>query len=441
MSMRDLVRRTGINIGRFLGAAALLTCIVVAMFVLLEVGFRVKNVLAPRFASRPATPPMRDPQLLQPWFRGYFAENIASRATHWQPFVIFRRNGPYHGRYVNIDSLGRRVTPQPSSPATPSARVFFLGGSTMWGTSQRDDHTIAAEASRRLQLLAGPGRRVEVTNLGDAGYVFPQEIAMLVNELRAGNVPDVVLFYDGINDAIATVQNGVPGLTQNEVKRVKEFAMGRALDRSELQHTVRNDLHAARVLAAAGLEHLEFYNALMSLKHGAEPKYIAADSAARGTVASYRNNIPIVEALSKAYGFTAIYVWQPALQSTVKPLTPFEARLRKQLDADPFQKRLKEMHVLMPPLVDSAMKGVVPGRFINAAFLFKDDTSHVFVDRIGHNSEKSVPRIVDAFWPELQTAVTERLARPGQVIMAGAASAKAPESVKGRAGSQPQPHR
>ena len=51
---------------------------------------------------------------------------------------------------------------------------------------------------------------------------------------------------------------------------------------------------------------------------------------------------------------------------------------------------------------------VAPARFVNAALLFKGDTLSVFVDRIGHNTEISVPRIVDAFWPALEGAVNRQ---------------------------------
>ena len=46
---------------------------------------------------------------------------------------------------------------------------------------------------------------------------------MLELELQRGNVPDVVIFYDGVNDVFSTFQNGASGLPQNEASRVEEF--------------------------------------------------------------------------------------------------------------------------------------------------------------------------------------------------------------------------
>jgi hypothetical protein len=74
------------------------------------------------------------------------------------------------------------------------------------GASQRDDHPVPAEASRRLQKLAGPGARIEVTNFGAIGYVFTHESLQLMMELRAGNHPGVVVFYDSINEGISTMR-------------------------------------------------------------------------------------------------------------------------------------------------------------------------------------------------------------------------------------------
>src|SRR5439155_17899889 len=132
----------------------------------------------------------------------------------------------------------------------------FFGGSTMWGTSQRDDHTIAAEAAHRLQALAGPNARVEVTNFGETGYVNTQELLQLMLELRAGHRPDVVVFYDGLNEVAATVQGGTAGLPQNESKRVAEFTMGRALDRTGFDQGLRFDLRRIALLGGQAIKQL-----------------------------------------------------------------------------------------------------------------------------------------------------------------------------------------
>lgn len=389
----------------------LIVGITLIMLVIVESCFRVKGALSEKSATKPnPAAQARDPRTTEPWSADFTREYDATRPQRWKSYVYFGRLPNFRGRYINIDSLGHRVTPQPRT-GTTFAKVFFFGGSTMWGNDNRDDHTIAAEAARRLQPLAPSGSHIEVTNFGESGYVFTQGLLQLMLELRAGNRPDVVVFYDGINDVGTTVQYGVAGIPQNESKRVSEFAMGRVLDRTGFERGWRKDVKAWRLLASQAFEQLATVAWVRSKKAPPPQQFIAADSAARSTVRIYAENARIIEALGRAYGFVPIFVWQPALHSTQKVLTPFEAGIMKGIDGNDFQRRLKETHRLIPALVDSVMASVAPGRFIDEAALFTGDTMAVFVDRIGHTTEASVPGILDGFWPAVQAAVLHQRAQ------------------------------
>jgi hypothetical protein len=404
--MREFVRQLAIKTWRGLHAFWLIVGMCVAILLLAESCFRVQRSVSERLRGvRPDAPLAGDPQAKLPWFDKFTQEYDATRPQRWKSYLYWGRRPSFRGRYVNIDAAGRRVTPQPSTPAKAVARVFFFGGSTMWGTAQRDDHTIAAEASRRLQVLAGPGNRIDVTNFGESGYVTTQDLIELELQLRAGNRPDVVVFYDGINDVGTTLQYGAAGIPQNESKRVSEFDMGRALDRTGFARGLRKDLKAEGILVREGFNQLLLMDWLKSKKPTAPITYISADSAARSTARVYAENMRMAEALSKAYGFQAIYVWQPSVHATPKPLTKYEERIVRGIKADGFQRRIMETQLVIAPIVDSAMATIAPGRFVDATSLFAGDTMSVFVDRIGHNTEASVPKIVDAFWPALEAAI------------------------------------
>ncbi len=411
--MRNFVRQAAISTWRFLHAFWLIIGMSVAILLIVESCVRVQRSASERMSGvKPGAPPAGDPQAKLPWFDEFTREYDTTRPQRWKSYLYWGRQPSFKGRYVNIDSAGRRITPQPSTPATAVARVFFFGGSTMWGTAQRDDHTIAAEASKRLQTLAGPGNRIDVTNFGESGYVSTQELIELELQLRAGNRPTVVVFYDGINDVGTTLQYGAPGIPQNESKRVSEFAMGRALDRSGFARGLRKDLAAEGILVREGFNQLAVVDWIKSKKPSPPLTFISADSAARSTVRVYVENMRMVEALATAYGFQAVYVWQPSIHSTAKPLTKFEERIVYGIKNDPFQLRTRGTQLAIPPIVDSAMATIAPGRFVNATGLFAGDTMSVFVDRIGHNTEASVPKIVDSFWPVLEAAVQRSRAGP-----------------------------
>lgn len=413
--------RRGVRAGaNFLRTAWQIVGFTLALVVVIELGVRLQVTVRDAMAGPRASV---DPRAKYDWYAGFTRDFDATRKVRWLPYLYFGRLPSYHGPYVNIDSLGHRITPQPRSPEIPRARVFFFGGSTMWGNSQRDDHTIPAEASRRLQPLAGPGERIEITNFGENGYVMTQGIIQLVLQLRAGNRPDVVVFYDGLNDAGATIQSGVPGLPQNESKRVAEFAMGRALDRTGFEQGFRKDARALEIIVGQGGRQLAAVEWLQSSLLRPATTFIAAKAVARGTVGVYRENVRLVEALARSYGFTPIYVWQPNVHATPKPLSPYEERIARQIQSDAFQRRLREVHLAIPALLDSAMANVAPGRFINATTLFRGDTTHMFVDWIGHTSETATPIIVDAFWPQLAAAVNHSLMKT---------QAEAPHAVPSR---------
>jgi hypothetical protein len=341
------------------------------------------------------------------WYGEYAREAEAAQDLVWKPYVYFRREPSFQGRYITIDSLGRRVTPQPA-PAQPAARVFMFGGSTMWGWFQRDDHTIPAETARRLHHLRDTIGPVEVTNFGETGYVFTQELLELMLQLRAGNVPDVVVFYDGINDAASTLQAREGGIAQNEAKRVSEFALGRELDRARYNYTLGRDLRAIGRLAIEGLQHLAIVDRLQRAVRSDGPPLFPLDSAVTATVSAYVENVRLVEALARAYDFEAIFMWQPTLYSTEKKLTPFETNLRNSVRADPVRVRLEEVHRAVPPRLDSALTPLVGTRFINGTSLFGGDTIHVYADRSSHTTEEAVPTIVSAFLPALRAALVRQ---------------------------------
>lgn len=383
--------------------------ITLLLLVLLETVVRARRAFALRGSGNPPTYLEGDPRKTESWFVDYQREFQEARRLNWRSYVYFRRVS-FAGKEITIDALGHRVTPQPAEPAQPIARVRMYGGSTMWGEPLRAAHTIPAEVARRLQPLAGTGARIHVTNVGETGYVFTQEVLQLMMDLRAGERPDVVVFYDGINDVAAAVQRGVAGDPQNEARRVAEFQFGRALDVSPSESPLRRDTRVAGVLGRMMSDRLALVQWARARNPAPPRVFVAADSLASAMVRVYEQNVRLVEFMGMQYGFTPVYVWQPVFQISEKQLTPLEKSLRAAMDADSFYVRVKQIHQQLPARLDSIMRLIVPGRFIDASGLFKGDAQPVFIDRVGHNTETSIPSIVDSFWPVLSRETTKALA-------------------------------
>ena len=90
----------------------------------------------------------------------------------------------------------------------------------MWGEGARDGYTIASWLQRFLDQTP---YHTQITNFGQEGYVSTQEMIVLFEQLQKGNIPDIVIFYDGFNDAGSAMCNGVAGSSYDERNRRTEF--------------------------------------------------------------------------------------------------------------------------------------------------------------------------------------------------------------------------
>jgi hypothetical protein len=247
------------------------------------------------------------------WLKEFVDEFCRSYTARWTSYLYFRRE-PFSGRHINVDSAGRRSTPQFGADGGDGQRnpaVFLLGGSTMWGTGARDSSTIPAALARLI--ASNPGeRQVRVVNMGESGYVSTQSLIALELELRRGNVPDGVILYDGINDVFAAYQNNEAGLPQNEQNRATEFNLlqrgGRMLGLGI------DDLWKRTVTAGV-------VGAVRDLILGPppEPAATSQDRLAADVVRLYRGNLEILDALSRHYGFRYRAYWQPVVFSKRDP--------------------------------------------------------------------------------------------------------------------------
>jgi lysophospholipase L1-like esterase len=251
------------------------------------------------------------------WMREYVDEFCRSYRAHWKSYVYYSRY-PFRGKYINVDSNSIRYTPQYASPNTVSnlpLRIFLFGGSTMWGTGARDAGTIPSSLSRIIASKNAP-RPVQITNMGESGYVSTQELIRLELELRQGNIPDLVILYDGANDIYGAYLDAEPGLPQNEVNRVMEFNLLKEKGRM-LKLGIENFL--SRTVTA------DFVSGIRSSFLRERPWLPTRLEAAGGVVHMYKGNLKLLEALSREYGFDYEAFWQPVVFERTDP-SPYEQK-------------------------------------------------------------------------------------------------------------------
>ncbi len=303
-------------------------------------------------------------------FREYWSE-VAR--LDWRSYAYWRHR-PYQGRTLTIGDDGLRKTwnrPADALPGIEARRIFMFGGSAMIGFGARDDFTIPSILARELSETTVPN--VVVSNFGQTGYVSSQELLTLMEELKGGNVPDLVIFYDGVNDTFAALQKGVAGLPQNEHNRAREFNLLSEQRRFELYGEAISRLLSRLARRASGVAD--------ALDLGREKEPAARDDAAiaQGVLDRYAENMRIVNALAELYGFRVLYFWQPIV-SGKRTLTPHEEKSQDWRGSRPFF-----MEVYGRERRDARLKSF--DNFFDFSDLFSDSPDSVFID-FNHLNER-----------------------------------------------------
>ena len=168
-----------VSAARKLRTIWLIVGVTLGLIALIEFAYRLqasgrRSIAARSVVRREPEPP--SPFELTDWAADYQIGHKAEEAVSWEPYV-YLRNPTFQAPFATVDSSGHRRTPQAASHAGGRpVKLFFLGGSTIFGWFQRAEHTIPAEAARRLHAAYGDSVSVEVTNFGVPGQTFTQEI-------------------------------------------------------------------------------------------------------------------------------------------------------------------------------------------------------------------------------------------------------------------------
>lgn len=333
------------------------------------------------------------------WKDEFLDEWGRSHHTRWTSYVYWRRE-PHNGRCINIDQNGIRKTwtsdhsrQGPTAPLT----IFMFGGSTMWGTGARDDFTIPSLLARELDERAVA---CEVTNFGEAGYVTTQEVIMLIRQLQKGNVPDMVIFYDGVNDTYSAYQQQTAGLPENEFNRVREFNLSQPGSYKSLRrmflHRAACELSTARLLEGLGLMGRSSGSSIHQSRAG--DRVADREPLFREILAVYQSNMAIVQALAQRYGFKALFYWQPAIFDKCHRTAHEESQWRAHAALKPFFERTCE---LIRQMGLSAGSG---GVFHDLTGTFAEVQEPIFLDWC-HVSESGNRMIARRMAPDVLAAI------------------------------------
>ncbi len=197
--------------------------------------------------------------------------------------------------------------------------IFTHGGSTMWGVSSMYDETIPSYLS---EILCEKGFDVDVFNYGVRGYNNLQETVNFFLQLKSGKEPDIVIFYDGVND-VRTMMPEIPFLMIT--KDVFEYYVYYQRPFPLIRGVLSN-----------------FYTDMGGIKTSFfDYSHLYPDSEENNytkLAERYISNIEIIKALEDHYSFKSFFYWQPNL-GTKKILSKEEKEL---LENDYFSQLAKE---------------------------------------------------------------------------------------------------
>jgi len=149
-------------------------------------------------------------QELEPEYAGEVLDDfhaLAEKGFLYQPWVQFSEP-PFVGKRVSIqtDEWGfpmRGTVNPPKQDGKRTLRIIALGGSTTFGYNVSDEHTWPSALSSNLNARGrsqGLDAQIEVLNYGRGHFFSSQELVLLIDLLKSGHRPSLVIFMDGVNE-------------------------------------------------------------------------------------------------------------------------------------------------------------------------------------------------------------------------------------------------
>lgn len=332
------------------------------------------------------------------WAGSYFDEFSQGVRVGWVPYVEWRLL-PHRGPLITIDECGLRPVPG-STPAGPGAlRIFCFGGSTMMGLGARDEGTIPAVLARRLAEL---GRPAAIVNFGQLGHNSTQAVIALHQLLKAGQRPDIALFYDGANETICAEQTGEADRLFNDYRRRAEFNL--------LHPERRGDLVTAAVMSLVprSLRRLRRWTGLSLRGPLPAPEgdlsRVDIPDLARRVAETYAGNLRLARLLGREYGFATLFFWQPMI-TTKAVKSPDEQRFEADYTRDVVRRRALYGAILgerrrHPDLAEAADA-------VDLSALFDAVADPLYIDAY-HVSEAGNIVIAEAMLPHVLNAAAAR---------------------------------
>lgn len=347
--------------------------------------------------------------------RALLKEVRKSDRAVYQPYTMWRRR-PYRGTHTTIDITGSRRTVGNSSNVD-ALKIWMFGGSAVWGVGAPDHETIPSHLADILNHAFGIDSSVR--NLGERGFVSTQEVIYLMRELQAGRRPDVVIFYNGVNDAApVSLWPETPGAHVSLDTVRDRFQAGGEHAAAHWFARSTGLYRAARIiLDRVGGDPFERDGIIIYASRDTDSTPNYRWLAERG-VGIWLFNARVVGSFARAYEFVPLMVFQPGLWSSGKPLDPSEESLLASEMEFAGLRTLMTVRAEMAEVLNGELSaGRAPTWVLNLEDMFADTSEPVYIDYVhvtGRGNEIAARRIAEELLARLCARPHERLS--GEVL-------------------------
>jgi lysophospholipase L1-like esterase len=266
-------------------------------------------------------------------------------------WTAFRNNPDYKSAGVQLNGDGfRRDRSVPVDKPPDTVRIFVLGGSVAYGGEtlypEIDDRwridnrqTIDHYLETRLNATF-PSKRWEVINASVKGYFLNQDLALFLSTVQRYR-PDYLILIDGVNDLFAMLRTpenedaySAAGLgeefstlTRPDALSLRMMTTTWLADRSALYRSIRESMALRKRIRArraiADRSAADLHPALASLTAD-DQQHVGVATRRLG---DYVHTVRQIRRLAALDGTQALFVLQPHVAVTRKPLTDVETRL------------------------------------------------------------------------------------------------------------------
>jgi lysophospholipase L1-like esterase len=347
-------------------------------------------------------------------------------------WAAFRNNPEYRDNGVRLNAKGFRRDRNVSLDKPPgTTRIFLLGGSVAYGGEtlypEIDDRwrisnqqTIDHYLEERLDSTF-PAKHWEVINAAAKGYFLNQDLALFLSTLQRYE-PDYLILLDGVNDMFGMLRfpenedaysaagfgDEFDGLTKPGSMSLRLMASTWLLNNSALYRSIRESVAQRHRIRArrerAGKSTGQRRPDLANLTPNEKLQYQAAVS----RLNNYLQPVRQIYRLAMLEGIQVVFVLQPQIIGTRKPLTPIETEL---LD---YWSRLEPLDVygfqtLYPQLSGrlTAAAATEGYRFLDLTSVFDRANIQTFTDYC-HLTPAGNQIIADAIFDSLVNSLSHR---------------------------------